>query len=153
MRAATISSVGLMTRLRNLGCIFINNMTGKPILVYTRAAPKRRLRKGELRAGANISGFNVALGWVMAELNTSTTSAVVIDPPEPDAPRKSERVPVNVATYVSIRRYSPGDGKAPSSWSWDCLDVLVRAGQKITIRGTAVLLQDLLDPRAHARKP
>ncbi|GLC38239.1 hypothetical protein PLESTB_000941800 [Pleodorina starrii] len=145
-RAASVSNVNLITRLRNMGCIFVKNLTGEPILVYTRSAPKRRLQSGGLRAGATAHGFQFALQFVMTELNSATTCSMVVDPPEPDAKRKSERVPVMGETFLSVRRFTKGDRNDPANWRWDCLDMLVRPGQKITIKGTAVPLQVLVGP-------
>ncbi|GLC38244.1 hypothetical protein PLESTB_000941500 [Pleodorina starrii] len=107
---------------------------------------ERRLQSGGLRAGAAAHGCEFALEFVMTELNSTTTCSMVVDPPEPDAKRKSERAPVMGETFISVRRFTKGDRNDPANWRWDCLDMLVRPGQKITIRGTAVPLQLLVMP-------
>ncbi|GLC41102.1 hypothetical protein PLESTB_000942500 [Pleodorina starrii] len=146
-KAASVSGVDLINRLKHLGCILIKNRTGGPIGVFTRTSPKRVLVSAELRLVLTLNGPEAAFKIVMGELNDPTTSFMPFDPPQPDAKRKSEAVNVNGDTYLSVCRYTGTEDRNDwSTWRWDCLDQLVRPGNKITIEGTAVQLPELLIP-------
>ncbi len=115
-------------------------------MVYTRTAPIRVLESGGLRAGITAgSGVFFGVDFVVKELGSFRSCSLVVDPPQPGV-RKSERVRVLGDTYVSVRRFTEGV-KAEHS-KFDCLDMLVRVGDKITIQGTAVPLAELIAPHA-----
>ncbi|GLC41099.1 hypothetical protein PLESTB_000942800 [Pleodorina starrii] len=146
-KAASVSGVDLINRLKHLGCIFIKNRTGGPIGVFTRTSPKRVLVSAELRLVLTLNGPEAAFKIVTEELRNTATSFMVVDPPQPDAKRKSQPVPVFGKTYLSVYRITgTQDPNDWSTWRWDCLDQLVRPGNKITIEGTAVQLRELIVP-------